>query len=392
MIALEELIGNLLLQHNCVIVPHFGGFVAKQSSAQIDYRNGVMLPPRKSLLFNRNLVQNDGLLIAEYAQKNTCSYPEAEKIVKAKVDSWFEDLRQGNRVAIDKVGFLFVDAEKNIGFEQDRFFNLLMSSFGMGKVHFVSEEEVEGVQKLAEIKPIKAAEVHQIQPSIEKESVQQRELVEETIDPKAKIVVLPTSEFKHSKTWRYIAAACLLPVAFYSFWIPMKTDVLESGIISVHDFNPFHQSADGHYKPQEFKHYMVDRDSTVTLENQLEKVESSSSYYMYNFAEDFFIPVKLGAKEEVPAVIDEVNKEDIAIQTTSINKSGSHLIVGCFGSKENANNLVTQLKRDGFSAQIIDQKGGLYRVSCGSANNENSLRNLRSSASSKGYKGWVLKK
>lgn len=392
MIALEELIGNLLLQHNCVIVPHFGGFVAKQSSAQIDYRNGVMLPPRKSLLFNRNLVQNDGLLIAEYAQKNTCSYSEAEKIVKAKVDSWFENLRDGNRVAIDKVGFLFVDAEKNIGFEQDRFFNLLMSSFGMGKVHFVSEEEVESVQKLAEIKPIKAAEVQQIQPSFEKESTQQRELVEETIDPKAKVVTLPTSEFKRSKTWRYIAAACLLPIAFYSFWIPMKTDVLESGIISVNDFNPFHQSTEGDYKPEDFTNYVVARDSTVTLESQLEKVESNSSYYMYNFAEDFFIPVKLGVKEESPTAPVEVNKEDNTIQGTSINKSGSHLIVGCFGSKENADNLVAQLNRDGFSAQIIDQKGGLYRVSCGSANSDSSLQDLRSSASAKGYTGWVLKK
>ena len=58
MFTVEELIGDLLLRHNCVIVPSFGGFVAKQSSATIDYKNGVMLPPGKSVMFNR-LTRNE---------------------------------------------------------------------------------------------------------------------------------------------------------------------------------------------------------------------------------------------------------------------------------------------------------------------------------------------
>ena len=39
MVSVEELIGELLLRHNCVIIPSFGGFVAKQTGASIDYRN-----------------------------------------------------------------------------------------------------------------------------------------------------------------------------------------------------------------------------------------------------------------------------------------------------------------------------------------------------------------
>ena len=78
MFTVEELIGNLLLRNNCVIVPSFGGFVAKQTSATIDYKNGVMLPPRKSVLFNRQLVNSDGLLVSEYASANKVIYPTAE--------------------------------------------------------------------------------------------------------------------------------------------------------------------------------------------------------------------------------------------------------------------------------------------------------------------------
>ena len=70
MISVEELIGDLLLRNNCVIVPSFGGFVANQSAAIIDYRNGIITPPRKSVLFNRQLINNDGLLIKELSFVN----------------------------------------------------------------------------------------------------------------------------------------------------------------------------------------------------------------------------------------------------------------------------------------------------------------------------------
>ena len=65
---IEQAIGDLLLRHNCVIVPAFGGFVAEQLSAKIDYDKGVMTPPRKALLFNKQLVSNDGLLINEFSR------------------------------------------------------------------------------------------------------------------------------------------------------------------------------------------------------------------------------------------------------------------------------------------------------------------------------------
>ena len=40
MIRPEELIGQLLLRHNCVIVPGFGGFVAQRVAAVVDSEKG----------------------------------------------------------------------------------------------------------------------------------------------------------------------------------------------------------------------------------------------------------------------------------------------------------------------------------------------------------------
>ena len=49
---------------------------------------------------------------------------------------------------------------------------------------------------------------------------------------------------------KYAAAACLLPLAFYSFWIPTHSGVLESGLISFKDFNPFYKKELGAYFKQ----------------------------------------------------------------------------------------------------------------------------------------------
>ena len=147
MVTVEQLIGNLLLRHNCVIIPSFGGFVAKPISARIDYEKGTMLPPGKSLLFNRQLINNDGLLVSEYAHSNHVSFDEAQLEVTSLVKSWGMTLQSGGRIEIDNVGNLFFDEERNICFEQDRFCNLLLESFGLGTVHFLSEEDVQIVEK-----------------------------------------------------------------------------------------------------------------------------------------------------------------------------------------------------------------------------------------------------
>ena len=147
MVTVEQLLGNLLLRHNCVIVPSFGGFVAKQVSAKIDFESGKMFPPSKSLLFNKQLINNDGLLISELAQANKWSYEQASATVEMKISDWHHALHLGQRIELDRIGYLFFDAEKNLCFEQDRFFNLLLESFGLGQVHFLTESDVKIVER-----------------------------------------------------------------------------------------------------------------------------------------------------------------------------------------------------------------------------------------------------
>jgi cell division septation protein DedD len=68
-----------------------------------------------------------------------------------------------------------------------------------------------------------------------------------------------------------------------------------------------------------------------------------------------------------------------------------NFIVGCFGNENNAVNLVSKLRSEGFNARIVDKHNGLHRVSAGEGLSQESIQELRNKAQSAGYKGWVLK-
>lgn len=380
MTPIESIISDLLLRHNCVVIPSFGGFVAKQIDAQIDYKNGLMLPPRKSLLFNRQLINNDGLLIAELASQSSISYNEAQEQVNNQTALWNTALKNGERITIDKVGFLYFDQEKNICFEQDRFFNLLLSSYGLGKVHFVSEEDVSMAQHKAVIEPVKTAEEIRLVPELEEIKPSKASISEPKVIP----ISSPQTAKKNKSVWKYVAAACILPIAFYSVWIPMKTDVLESGIVSIQDFNPFHKQTEHVYNQKALLIEATDAEQYTDLQEQVATLDQEVSTYQYNFADDVFITIKLD-KENVSTVHE-------VVATPTMEKGRYDFIVGCFGELENATNLVEKLTLEGFGAYIVDVKGGLHRVSATNATSLSQLNEVIPAIKANGYDGWVLKK
>ncbi|MGJ8660763.1 MAG: SPOR domain-containing protein [Bacteroidota bacterium] len=397
---LEEAIVDLLLRHNCVVVPAFGGFIAQSTSATIDMRTGVMLPPRKSVLFNRQLINNDGLLISHLSNEGAMGYEGAEKYLKKHVSDWHHRLKEGQRVSIDKIGHLYLDAERNISFEQDRFFNLLLQSYGLNKVHFITEEEV----KIAE---------YQHRP--EKVNIP-LPIIEETIDfspreipvpeslPKqqAKVIELKEEEpVVRRRVWKYAVAAALLPIAFYTYWIPMRTNVLESGMISFKDFNPMYHSAEGVYQKKSFSFPESKEKGDKTLSESIEKLSDNVEVYSYKYDDDLFIPVRL--KDEVkmaPIKVEKteselLNQSEIVVENkvkpVASASSGPQYIVGCFSSADNAESMVDLLKSKGFNARIVDTKGGLTRVSAGGSDNMVEMDSIENKAIAAGFKGWILK-
>lgn len=381
MLTVEGIIGDLLLQHNCVIVPSFGGFVAQRVGAQLDAANGTMTPPRKAILFNRQLINNDGLLVSSFAHHNKVDYSVAQAAVSEAITQWEETLKLGQRISIDRVGFLYFDHERNLCFEQDRFYNLLMESYGLGAIHFVSAADVEAkiaheaVQEM--VREALTAPLVEFQPS-------EIGIVETEVSDEAPVI--PMQQVRPARRWRYVAAAALLPIAFYSFWIPMKTDVLESGVLSLSDFNPFHKTVPAHYKAPAAAYDHTAKETT----DQLAAIPEEVSVFSFSIDDDWFIPVRIRegnktapAPEAAPATQTEQPQPVVQPAATS----GSYVIVGCFSSRANADNLVQSLRAKGFDAQTLEGKG-LIRVSAGDGAQFSALQ---PKLQAEGLQGWVLK-
>jgi hypothetical protein len=347
MIPFEEVLCQLILRHNCVVLPNFGGFVSKTISAQIDVEKGILQAPYKQLLFNRNLINDDGLVVAEYARLNGLYYQEGVSQLTDFTSKLNADLAHGKQVSIPKLGIFSKDADGVVRFEQDRHFNLLLSSYGLSNVTFVPNQ----VQEEA--------------PIIQLNSISSEEITQKN----------PT------KFWKYAAAACLLPFAFYSFWIPMKTDVLHSGLISYKDFNPLRGNITVRYAEKQLAPFEKPIVNDASIDKQLgATLPGEIGLYQYDESTVFAV--------EIP-VIEAIEPKQTVLEQVMV-KANFEYIVGCFSDERNANNFVQKLQADGFAAHILPG-GTLIRVSAGSAVNQSEIQAIQSSLNSKGIEGWICK-
>lgn len=131
MSKIESHISDLLMQHNCVVVPRLGAFVGSYQSAVVSHEKGMVYPPYKEILFNKALSHNDGLLIASFAQRYKLTYNEVENIVNEFVNATFLALSRGEVVTVGEIGVLKSDVSGNIFLVQNEGVNFLTHSFGM---------------------------------------------------------------------------------------------------------------------------------------------------------------------------------------------------------------------------------------------------------------------
>ncbi|MFM7724079.1 MAG: SPOR domain-containing protein [Bacteroidota bacterium] len=325
--SIDRLVFSLLHTHECVIIPSFGGFIVKTKSARFDFEKGTATPPFKELSFNLKLNDNDGQLIKYCSSENNLSYLESESMIRQQVIEWNQRIDQGHRLNLESIGFFWKDLEGNVQFEQDRSFNLLLASFGLELIEFI--------------------------PTISEEL----EITTSQIPMKV----------ERSKLLKYAAAAAvILPIAFYSYWIPVKTPALESGLISYRDFNPLETSNKGHY------HF-----SAV----------SSESYSLKNLE----VNPEIAPGENI--LQDEAKSDANSYENSNdpvITPATMYLIAGCFANSENANRYVTKLKTLGFDPQILHE-GALYKISIGAAFTQEGLIPVVNKAHNASIDCWILK-
>ena len=136
MIQIQRHIEILLLSHDCVIIPGFGGFIAHHVDAHYDEDDRLWLPPYRTLGFNPQLTLNDSLLAQSYVEAYDISYPDALRQIEAEVDELKSILHSEGEYEMDSVGTLRVNIEGNIEFEPSEAGILSPEVYGLSDFSF----------------------------------------------------------------------------------------------------------------------------------------------------------------------------------------------------------------------------------------------------------------
>lgn len=130
----EKHIKNLLYNHDCVIIPEFGGLITRYVPARINPVKHTLVPPSKKIAFNEKLILNDGLLISTIAYANSISKEEAKQLVASFVHDARARLDGENRFELPDIGVFCYNAERRLEFEYTEAENLLEASFGLPEI------------------------------------------------------------------------------------------------------------------------------------------------------------------------------------------------------------------------------------------------------------------
>lgn len=131
---IEKHISALLYRYQCVMVPGFGAFITETVSARYNETSNTFAPPKKTLLFNALLQQNDGLLANHIALEENISFNEAVSKIQEQVSFWKDVLSNKEVVYLKNIGELSYNQEQKIQFEPVGSTNYLTSSFGLTAV------------------------------------------------------------------------------------------------------------------------------------------------------------------------------------------------------------------------------------------------------------------
>jgi hypothetical protein len=381
-------ITELLHHHNCVVVPNFGGFIANYTSATIHPIDRRIWPPSKHVLFNPKLINNDGLLGQTIAEVDQISYPKALDFIGESVKKWQSDLAKGKRIEIGEIGFL-VQENGQVLFEQTREINLLLQAYGLSSIQFTSFAETVTEKSETNLPQAVVEDDHQI---LEIATLQEAKIIPlvATDSKPDGAVIIPIQEKKKSSTWKYLGAAAAIPLLFYSYWIPVQTDFIDTGKIQLADFNPIHQTPQRVFEMRTNVQELPSISEFPAWEELTKTVaDSDASIFNYQVDEDFFIPILLD-KTKTSVVEDQTALHQP--ETSSAADKSFHLIGGCFSIKQNADNFVLDLKEKGFNASILDFENGLYRVAAGSFSDASEAGQNLIMFVNQGFSGWVLKK
>ena len=345
MIQIQRHIEILLLSHDCVIIPGFGGFIAHHVDAHYDEADRLWLPPYRTLGFNHQLTLNDSLLVQSYVEAYDMSYPDALRQIESEVEELKGILRSEGEFEMDGVGTLSVNIEGNIEFEPCEAGILSPEVYGLSDFSF---------KRLKDAKPL--IEVASKASKVKVETVEQDEeqspaLLEFTTDEDAeeesRAVVIKMS-------WVRNAVAIAAAVAcFFLLATPIANSNLGNKTMSQLQGNIIYK--------------LMPKDSNITPAQPVSEAEEVSE-------------AKEEVKEKVvtPEDASVANNNDVKeaeakvteVKEAEVKKDTYCIVLASQVKRSNAEEFVSQLKKRGITDARIYVENNTLRVICGEYNNQ----------------------
>lgn len=329
------IIRDLLQTNECVTIPGFGAFVVNPSSASVDMAKNRFTPPGKKVSFNKNIVNNDGLLSSALASKEGISYEDAVLYLKGVSEQIQKELQDQKVFDFFEIGTFFWTKENLLKFEPRE----LETADGLGLEPFhltpISDSPFIGKEAI----------------SVHKSNVQKE-----------------IQYIERTGTWGKVGwGLAILPVIVYLAWVPSGSGVLDKNkSFQFSNLNPFRETPCEEYVARPAGLSSFDLSTTDILWPDFDEAKMK-----------FAVP-------ETTNVVIETPKEIIAHQY--------QIIGGCFGKQSNAKRLVRKLNVQGYPASILDKKNGLYRVTYGGYGSQSEARiALKNVKANTNASAWLLK-
>ncbi|MHA8092749.1 SPOR domain-containing protein [Aquirufa regiilacus] len=127
MIAFIE---HLLYTHDCVIIPHFGGFVLNTQDFKLDDEQ-VIHPKSKWVAFNERLQSDDGLLATSWAKENGISQKQAFAAVHQFGQTLSAQIKADKQFQFGNIGVFQVSKSGRLQFEPNQLINFDLNQYGL---------------------------------------------------------------------------------------------------------------------------------------------------------------------------------------------------------------------------------------------------------------------
>lgn len=328
----------LLFEHDCVIVPGWGGFLAQYRPARLDKVRQLIHPPSKEVGFNRHLLRNDGLLSDHIAERNGIGFAAANALIEREVAEWRARLEANGRLELPRIGIFYRDQQRNLQFDPDDRANFLKEAFGLA--------------------PVVATPVV-------------RRTEEPRVIPMAPAPAITAPVHASKRPWSAAAAVALLLLGGAA---ATYVGMTRYGNLAL---GP---RSDATYEP-----------GTTPVPSL--KANSAS----FSLPEDVFgvLNMPLSDNDSVSLIVDmgsaPADTTAVAIAPRTAMRLRFHVIGGCFAQPENADRLLKELQDKGYKASRLSRYGELHPVAFGSFADKQEALDLLASIRREGTgQAWLL--